>query len=80
MNKVEQYRMRADQCDKEAALTLNLEIRAQLERIAEYWRELANLRERCLENRDWAIFNNAMRSADSAIAAAAARQSSVLAM
>ena len=51
MIKVDQYRMRGDQCEKEAALTLNLEIRAELERIAEYWRELAHMRERYLENR-----------------------------
>ena len=50
MIKVDQYRARADQCEKEAAVILNLEIKAQLERIAEYWRELAHLRERYLEN------------------------------
>jgi hypothetical protein len=51
MIKADQYRMRADQCDKEAAMILNPEIKGQLERIAEYWRELAHLRERYLENR-----------------------------
>jgi hypothetical protein len=51
MIKADQYRMRADQCEKEAAAIFNPEIREQLERIAEYWRELAHLRERYLENR-----------------------------
>ena len=51
MIKADQYRMRADQCEKEAAMILNPEIKGQLERIAEYWRELAHLRERYLENR-----------------------------
>jgi hypothetical protein len=50
MTKANQYRMRADQCEKEAAVIFNHEIKAQLERIAEYWRELAHLRERYLEN------------------------------
>ena len=50
MTRADQYRARADQCEKEAAVILNFEIKAQLERIAEYWRELAHLRERSLEN------------------------------
>jgi hypothetical protein len=51
MIKADHYRARADQCEKDAAVLSNSEIRAELERIAEYWRELARLRERYLENR-----------------------------
>jgi hypothetical protein len=51
MTKADQYRARADQCEKEAAVILNLEIRAQLERVAEYWRDLAQLAERQLVER-----------------------------
>ena len=51
MTKADQYRARADQCEKEAAVISNPEIRAELERVAEYWRELARMRERYLENR-----------------------------
>jgi hypothetical protein len=36
-----EYRERAERCEKEAAAAPNCEIRARLERIAKYWRELA---------------------------------------
>jgi hypothetical protein len=36
-----EYLERADRCEKEAAIAVNSEIKAQLQRIASYWRELA---------------------------------------
>ena len=51
MTKADQYRARADQCEKEAAAILNREIKAQLERVAEYGRDLAQLAERQLVER-----------------------------
>jgi len=51
MTRADQYRARADQCEKEAAAILNREIKAQLERVAEYWRDLAQLTERQLVER-----------------------------
>jgi hypothetical protein len=51
MTKADQYRARADQCEKEAAVILDLKIKAQLERVAEYWRDLARLAERQLVER-----------------------------
>jgi hypothetical protein len=40
-----EYRERADRCEKEATATRNFEIKAQLERLAQYWRELALMAE-----------------------------------
>ena len=51
MTRADQYRARADQCEKEAAVILDLKIKAQLERVAEYWRDLARLAERQLVER-----------------------------
>jgi hypothetical protein len=44
----EWYRARAEQCERDATLAINASIREQLERIAQQWRELALLRERCV--------------------------------
>ena len=46
MIKANDCRARADQCEREAKLAVNTEIREQLERVAQQWRELAQLRER----------------------------------
>ena len=46
-----EYFKRADRCEKEAAAASNLEIKAQLERIAIYWRELALFVEQRIEER-----------------------------
>ena len=49
MTRAEQYRVRADQCEKEAAVIVDPKIKAQMERVAEYWRELAQMLERHIE-------------------------------
>jgi hypothetical protein len=46
MIKAKEYRSRAEQCERDAKLSLDADIRKQLERIAQHWRELALLRER----------------------------------
>jgi hypothetical protein len=46
-----EYAKRADRCEKEAAAASNAEIKAQLERIASYWRELALFVEQRTEER-----------------------------
>jgi hypothetical protein len=51
MTETYDYRERADQCEKDAAATPNFEIKAQLERIAQYWRDLALLAERRIRER-----------------------------
>jgi hypothetical protein len=38
-----EYRERADRLEKEATAAPNSEIRARLERIAQYWRELERM-------------------------------------
>jgi hypothetical protein len=38
-----EYRDRADQFEKEAIAAPNSEIRARLERVAQYWRELERI-------------------------------------
>jgi hypothetical protein len=51
MTETYDYRERADRCEKDATVTLNFEIKAQLERIAQYWRDLALLAERRIRER-----------------------------
>ena len=50
---VDEYRARAERCEREAKLAQNADIRVQLENIAQQWRELATIRERRLYDEEF---------------------------